>query len=185
MLQRISKYDYSIEVRGKPRTFHLNMLKQYVHRKPNEGETTAICASGTIFEVTCSAMVEEEEADEDQLTELFTTGKAETYRDVHYSPKLTLEQRSALEELVYEYRDVFTNRPHSTTLEEHTIDLTTDEPIRQKLYPLPHALRDSMRKEIKDMMDYDVIEHTSSPYASPVVLVKKKDGSIRFCISVR
>ena len=185
VLRRISKYDYGIEVRGKLRTFHLNMLKQYVQRKPNEGEMTAICASGTIFEVTCSAMVEEEEADEDQLTELFTTGKAETYRDVHYSPDLSLEQRSALEELVYEYRDVFTNRPHSTTLEEHTIDLTTDEPIRQKPYPLPYALRDSMRKEIKDMMDYDVIERTSSPYASPVVLVKKKDGSIRFCIDFR
>ena len=42
-----------------------------------------------------------------------------------------------------------------------------------------------MAAEIQEMIDLDVIEPSISPYSSPVVLVPKKDGSVRFCIDFR
>ena len=42
-----------------------------------------------------------------------------------------------------------------------------------------------MEAEIQEMIDLDVIEPSISPYSSPVVLVPKKDGSVRFCIDFR
>lgn len=44
-----------------------------------------------------------------------------------------------------------------------------------------YALRERMQKEIDDMIEVGIIEFSTSPYASPVVLVRKDDSSIRFC----
>jgi len=63
--------------------------------------------------------------------------------------------------------------------------LTTDEPIRGKAYPLPHALREVLDKEIASMLKMEVIEPSTAAYASPVVMVKKPDGSTRVCVDYR
>ena len=68
---------------------------------------------------------------------------------------------------------------------EHKIDLTDDRPIRCKPYPLPYAKRDEIREEIKNMMVTGIVRESSSLYASPLVLVKKKDGSNRMCVDYR
>ena len=93
--------------------------------------------------------------------------------------------RDQLQQLVYQYPDVFTDIPNRTNLEECTIELDTDDPIRVKPYPVPFALREAVEKEVQDMLKLDVIEPSVSSYASPIVLVKKKDGSMRFCVDYR
>ena len=52
-------------------------------------------------------------------------------------------------------------------------------------YPVPFKARYVMVSEIKEMLELRVIEKSVSPYLSPVVLVPKKDGSVRFCIDFR
>ena len=42
-----------------------------------------------------------------------------------------------------------------------------------------------MKKELDDMMENDIIETTSSERGSPIVMVKKKDGSLRMCVDYR
>ena len=42
-----------------------------------------------------------------------------------------------------------------------------------------------MNKLLQDMQEKDVIQPSSSPWASPIVLVQKKDGSARFCVDYR
>ena len=48
--------------------------------------------------------------------------------------------------------------------------------------PVKVGLREEGEKQIEEMMKKDVIEPSSSPWASPVVLVKKKDGTFQFCV---
>ena len=185
VIRSVAADDYRLEIKGKQKTFHINMLKRYVTRVPEtETEENQPETSASVLEVSCGAVVEEGD-DTEELSHLFHPGEGETYLDVNYDPSLTPTQRQELEQLVYEFQDIFTDRPHATTLEEHCIDLTTEEPIRQKPYPLPYAMRDAVEEEIKTMLEYDVIERSNSPYGSPVVLVKKPDNSIRFCIDFR
>ncbi|EFO97841.1 hypothetical protein CRE_15914 [Caenorhabditis remanei] len=65
------------------------------------------------------------------------------------------------------------------------IELEKSVPIRQKCRPVPLALHGKVKEMLTDMERRGVIRKCQSPWASPVVLVKKKDGSIRMCVDYR
>ena len=71
-----------------------------------------------------------------------------------------------------------------TTVVKHHIE-TSGTPIRQPTRRLPASLKGEVDKEVQDMLQTGVIRPSTSPWSSPVVLVKKKDGSWRFCIDFR
>ena len=72
------------------------------------------------------------------------------------------------------------------TATEHRIRLAPGtKPIRQAPYRQGHRGRDVQAGEIAKMLEAGVIEPATSEWASPVVLVPKKDGSLRFCINYR
>ncbi len=62
---------------------------------------------------------------------------------------------------------------------------TTGPPIRQQCYRLPLAKRESVEKCVEEMLEDGVIRPSDSPWASPITLVPKKDGSTRFCVDYR
>ncbi|XP_033646392.1 uncharacterized protein LOC117305621 [Asterias rubens] len=96
-----------------------------------------------------------------------------------------VDQQRQVKCLLKKYEMALTDLPGRCKFSELDIQLTTLDPVRSKPYPLPHALRNTVSEEIKAMLDMDVIERSNSPYASPIVLVSKKDGSQRFCIDFR
>ena len=65
---------------------------------------------------------------------------------------------------------------------EHTIDTGDSPPIRQVPHRVPFALRHKISEMVQQMMKEGIVEESSSPWASPVVIVKKKDNSLRFCV---
>ena len=65
----------------------------------------------------------------------------------------------------------------------HTIDTGDARPIRQPPRRLPFHQRHEVRKLVDDMLKMDVIE--PGQRASPVVLVRKRDGTTRFCVEFR
>ena len=65
---------------------------------------------------------------------------------------------------------------------EHTIDTGDARPIRQPPRRNAFKKRTLIQAQVKDMLDKGVIEPAQGPWASPVVLVKKKNGSWRFCV---
>ena len=75
--------------------------------------------------------------------------------------------------------------PGETDVIQHQIRLTDDTPIRCKPYPLPYAMQEELRNEVDTMLEMGVVRPSTSPYASPIVIVKKKDGSNRVCIDFR
>lgn len=73
------------------------------------------------------------------------------------------------------------NRPH-----DHHIHLLPNSPtINTKPYRYPHFQKEAMTKLIADMLQEGLIHPSTSPYSSPVFLVKKKDGPWRFCVDYR
>ena len=101
---------------------------------------------------------------------------------------LTVDQLASLRDLVVEYSDVFAldmSELGLTDLVSHTINTGDNPPIRQPVRRTPFALRKKMEELVQNMMEQGVIQHSNSPWASPVVLVGKKDGSYRFCVDYR
>ena len=73
----------------------------------------------------------------------------------------------------------------STNQVIHSIDTGDHPPIKQHPRRIPFALRSKVDTMVEEMLDQGVIKHSHSPWASPIVLVQKKDGSHRFCVDYR
>ena len=80
---------------------------------------------------------------------------------------------------------MLTDVPEKSNVIQHQITLTDCTPIRSKPYPLPYAIRENLKTEIQEMLELGIIPASASPYASPIVIVKKKDGSNRICVDYR
>jgi len=63
-----------------------------------------------------------------------------------------------------------------------TIPTGTNQPIRQAARRVPPFKKEEVHQLLQDMLSRGVIRPSTSPWASPVVLVQKKDGSTRFCL---
>lgn len=69
---------------------------------------------------------------------------------------------------------------------DHAISLVPDAtPVNCKPYRYSPLQKDEIEKQVKEMIDAGLITPSMSPYASHVLLVKKKDGSWRFCVDYR
>ncbi|GBM67977.1 Transposon Ty3-I Gag-Pol polyprotein [Araneus ventricosus] len=68
---------------------------------------------------------------------------------------------------------------------QYRINTSDHPPIKQYPRRLRLARKEEADHLVKDMLDNGIIEESSGPWASPIVLVKKKDGSTRFCVDYR
>ena len=90
--------------------------------------------------------------------------------------------------LLSEFADVFQEPkclpPHRTF--DHAIFLYPDDaPVNSKPYRYSPLQKDEIECQVKDMIDSGLITPSMSPFSSPVLLVKKKDGTWRFCVDYR
>ena len=88
-----------------------------------------------------------------------------------------------------QYRSIFSNKETSvqvaSSLPAAKIETTCDTPIRQQGYRIPLAKRVKVEECVGEMLKDGVIRPSDSPWASPITLVPKKDGSTRFCVDYR
>ena len=101
---------------------------------------------------------------------------------------LTSEQVNLVEKLLLKWKDVFSLHDldlGKTSLTKHHINLSDPTPFKERHRRIPPAMVQSVREHLKEMLDLGVIRPSNSPFASNVVLVKKKDGTLRFCIDLR
>lgn len=105
-----------------------------------------------------------------------------------WSDDLTVTQKNSARQLLDRYMSIFCSTPKSngkTKMVKHRVDTGTQMPIRQPPRRLPLAKQHEVNRMVTDMQEAGVIESSNSPWSSPVVLVEKKDGSMRFCIDYR
>ncbi|GFW21873.1 retrovirus-related Pol polyprotein from transposon 412 [Trichonephila clavipes] len=108
--------------------------------------------------------------------------------DLLENAELSPEQKSSAERLFQEFEDVFSRKSSDighTTMTQHRIDTADHPPIEQHPRCLPFAKQEEVGTLLREMQENDIIEPSSSPWASPIVLVRKKDGSTRFCVDYR
>ena len=72
-----------------------------------------------------------------------------------------------------------------TKLVEHHIKLSNDEPFKEAHRRIPPGFIEEVREHVQEMLQGDVIRNSESPFSSNVVIVRKKDGTIRFCFDFR
>ena len=102
--------------------------------------------------------------------------------------KLTHQEQEKLYAVLSHYGDVFADNSEDLgRIDEiqHTIDTGGASPIRQSAWRIPVAQREEVRKLLREMQEKNVIPPSRSPWAAPVVPIKKKDGSTRFCVDYR
>lgn len=94
-------------------------------------------------------------------------------------------QKERLLSVLNEHRLTFSDVPGRHVTYQARIRLTDEQPFCQKSYPIPLAYREEVEKQIQQMLDWDIIERCSSPYASPLCCVVKKDSTVRLCLDAR
>nr|XP_054748046.1 uncharacterized protein LOC129253648 [Lytechinus pictus] len=97
------------------------------------------------------------------------------------------ERRQALE-LLESYSDIFSSGPEDvgeTDFLHHRIHTTTETPTRQRAYRTSPSMRVEIQRQVDDLLERNIIEESHSPWASPIVMVRKKDNTYRFCVDYR
>jgi predicted aspartyl protease len=99
----------------------------------------------------------------------------------------TCEDRE-IAQVLLEFADIF-EEPTSLPPErdcDHSIPLHDNAtPPSVRPYRVPHKQKDEMEQQIRQLLESSIIRPSKSPYASPAILVRKKDGSWRLCIDFR
>ena len=101
------------------------------------------------------------------------------------SPSFSENNSRKIFDTLASFPDVFNEGLGHTSVLSHHINTGNSTPIRQYPRRLPFHYRGEVEKQVKDMLQQGVVQPSTSPWASPVVLVKKKDGSYRFCVDYR
>jgi hypothetical protein len=187
IIQKLGPVDYLIATPNRKkvqRVCHVNMLKQYISRTECEATDMNTCYINIDNDVDNENGVFLADFSETHFTDL---GPSVSDTDSGFVlDHLEPEYKTQIQVLLSKYAAIFNDIPGRTTLCSHSIQLFPDtKPFRISPYRVHPAKADLIKKEIDLMVHLGVIEPSSSPFASPVVLVPKPDGSTRFCCDFR
>ena len=172
IVEKVTEVTYRVfmpDRRKKEKLFHVNGLKAW----QSLPETVAV--------VFCE---EDSSVDANEGPEIFPFEQDGEMKP-QINTQLTSEQRGQIERLCTEFADVFDPAPGCTNCVEHSIPTGNAKPIYHQPRRVPLAWAEKVREEISGMLKAGVIEPSTSPWTSPIVPVRKKDGGTRVCIDYR
>lgn len=143
VVEKVSPVDYKVRHdNGVTKVYHVNMLKRWYERNEEQDEQVmaAVCIADHL------------EEDNEEIGNPLMEPR-DTYGDVRIAETLSIKQRTELEECLKEHSDVLTNVPGRTSVLKHSVISTSDMPVRQTPYQIPHALRDEVKKELMAMIE--------------------------------
>lgn len=96
--------------------------------------------------------------------------------------------RNAIDQPIQRYSERFEeikSAPTTTRNIDHLIDTGDTPPIAQPVRPLSPLMLDELKSQLEKLLKKGFIQSSTSPWSSPVLFVKKADGSWRFCVDFR
>ena len=123
--------------------------------------------------------------DDEKLLDLGVLRQKECNSNVCLEVKLSREQQNYIIGVLGKREKIFADFPGKANIINYRVHLVNDLPISCKPYVLPYAVRGEIREEIQEIINTGIVRESNSPYASPIVLVKKKDGCNRVCADCR
>lgn len=109
-------------------------------------------------------------------------------KQIHVGHQLTAKQEAEFSELIKRFHDVFAlteNDVGNTDVVQHTINTGNVKPIRTAPRRLPHCHQQEAESQLEWLLENKIVRPSSSPWSSPIVLVKKKNGAMRMCVDYR
>lgn len=97
-------------------------------------------------------------------------------------------EKQQLSKLISEFEGIFALSDQELTQTDLVtlyVDTKTAPPVKARMRPVPYAFREKVATMLQDYLSRGIIRPSWSPYASPIILVPKKDGTIRFCTDYR
>lgn len=159
------------------------------YAQPKEEETDISCEYVKKFHVSQQMVgFAKESLDEesDESKEIPTwRSESEGSPTTQYGQQLTSHQKEQLQQPLNKYDDIFKDTPGHTNLAEHRIPTGDAQPARQPPYQIPHVYCETVKQKLDEMLEAGLISKLRSEWSSPIVLVKKKDDTIRLCIDYR
>ncbi|XP_055874586.1 uncharacterized protein LOC129924395 [Biomphalaria glabrata] len=184
-----SNLNYTIRKGNKLKVYHINRLAKYHDRSDEVSENK----QDQLITACIAAVINDAEEDQDGqkldngLENLPTFEVTENIglQHVKINKELNDSQHNNIVQVIKQFQEIITDIPGKAKVKEFRIEVTSDKPINLKPYTVPIHMRENLDKEIENMLKFDIIEESESPYASPVVLIKKKDSSLRLCVDYR
>ena len=119
-----------------------------------------------------------EDTVKDELTQSFASANIK-------QQDLTVQQQIELQKTLAVHETILTKQPGLTSLTQFEIDTGSADPIRQRPYSTPVTMKPKVDEEITWLLEQGFIVPSNSPWASPIVTVRKPDGSARLCVDFR
>ena len=101
---------------------------------------------------------------------------------------LNKEQLDIGKDLILQYKDIFSKGDHDlghTDKVRHRIDMVDETSVKHRYRRIPPSMYDEVRSHLKQLLDNSVIRPSHLPFASAIVIVRKKNGTIRMCVDYR
>ena len=197
VVKKISDTNYLVKTpdrRKETQVCHINMLKAY-HEKPKPELVTLnnrLGLESPTHSKDCVGQVAEKEDYTENEVRLgndqqpIKLQNSQILNDLGTKlSHLPLVQRKELAEVITQYREVFPDVPSKTNLIEHDVDVGDSAPIKQHPYRVSPMKKELLDKEVRYMLENDIIEESQSNWSSPCILVPKHDGGFRFCTDFR
>ncbi len=165
--RQVGDLDYEViqtDRSGARQIYHLNLLKKW-------SEVEAVMLATVV-------------SGEDDLGPEVST-KTQSLALAPGGDHLSPSQLTDVAKLQAEFADVFSPLPGRTNLIQHHIETEPGLVVRSRPYRLPEHKKKVVQTELEAMLEMGVIEESNSDWASPIVLVPKTDGSVRFCVDYR
>ncbi|BFZ24546.1 hypothetical protein BsWGS_27585 [Bradybaena similaris] len=186
--KQISLVDYIVDVKGKKKIFHVNMLRKYYERPAFLEELITDSGMAPLPSGNSAVISIPDETSNSDLPNTIivpSLKRTESIDNIKISPSLSSTQNTQVKNILKDFSDVFSDIPGRTSTITHKIVLNSDVPVRSRPYPIPLHFRDQVEKEIKEMLNMGIIEESDSEYLSPMIVLRKKDNTLRLCIDFR